>query len=135
MNALSVRQPFATLVATGAKRFETRSWSTSYRGPLAIHATRGWDRDDMRLALQLERRGVLAVEPRDLPRGAVIAMCRLVAIHRTSQWPPELVLSDLEVELGDYSVGRFAWQLADVVALPAPVPWRGELGLWEWPEP
>lgn len=41
MKALTLTQPWATLVAIGAKRIETRSWSTSYRGPLAIHAAKG----------------------------------------------------------------------------------------------
>lgn len=40
MKALTVHQPWATLIAIGAKRLETRSWSTSYRGPLAIHAAK-----------------------------------------------------------------------------------------------
>ena len=38
MKALTITQPWATLIAIGAKRFETRGWSTPYRGPLAIHA-------------------------------------------------------------------------------------------------
>ena len=38
MKALTLHQPWATLVAVGEKRIETRSWSTDYRGPLAIHA-------------------------------------------------------------------------------------------------
>ena len=38
MKALTLYQPWATLVAIGAKKIETRSWSTPYRGPLAIHA-------------------------------------------------------------------------------------------------
>lgn len=38
MKALTIRQPWASLVALGVKTIETRSWSTSYRGPLAIHA-------------------------------------------------------------------------------------------------
>lgn len=38
---LTLTQPWASLVAIGAKRIETRSWSTSYRGPLAIHAAQG----------------------------------------------------------------------------------------------
>lgn len=41
MKALTLTQPWATLVAIGAKRIETRSWSTTYRGPLAIHAAKG----------------------------------------------------------------------------------------------
>jgi activating signal cointegrator 1 len=38
IKCLTLTQPWATLVAIGAKRIETRSWATSYRGPLAIHA-------------------------------------------------------------------------------------------------
>jgi hypothetical protein len=40
MKVLTLSQPFATLVAIGAKKIETRSWSTKYRGPLAIHAAK-----------------------------------------------------------------------------------------------
>lgn len=38
MKALTIRQPWASLIAHGVKTIETRSWSTKYRGPLAIHA-------------------------------------------------------------------------------------------------
>lgn len=41
MKAITLTQPWATLVAIGAKRIETRSWRTNYRGPLAIHAAAG----------------------------------------------------------------------------------------------
>lgn len=44
MRALSLHQPWASLVALGVKRIETRSWATSYRGPLAIHASRKFPR-------------------------------------------------------------------------------------------
>ena len=40
MKALSVTQPWATLIATGQKQIETRSWGTRYRGPLYIHAAK-----------------------------------------------------------------------------------------------
>lgn len=39
MKALSVKQPFAALIAAGIKKYETRSWATKYRGPLLIHAS------------------------------------------------------------------------------------------------
>ena len=38
MKVLTLHQPWASLVALGVKTIETRSWSTQYRGPLAIHA-------------------------------------------------------------------------------------------------
>jgi len=38
MKAITLWQPWASLLACGAKKYETRSWATSYRGPIAIHA-------------------------------------------------------------------------------------------------
>lgn len=38
MRALTIRQPWASLIATGAKTIETRPWRTDYRGPVLIHA-------------------------------------------------------------------------------------------------
>ena len=38
---LTIAQPWATLVAIGAKQIETRSWQTNYRGDIAIHAGKG----------------------------------------------------------------------------------------------
>ena len=40
IKAVSLLQPWASLIAAGAKKFETRSWSTTYRGPLLICASR-----------------------------------------------------------------------------------------------
>ena len=36
--AITIRQPWAGLIAVGEKIYETRSWPTKYRGPIAIHA-------------------------------------------------------------------------------------------------
>jgi hypothetical protein len=148
MRALSLSQPWATLVAIGAKKFETRSWPTTYRGPLAIHAAKGWTAED---------RGLLLVEPfcsaldqaRDLwgqstPRGVIVAVCELTGCFATSRegspWieypfaglrlPPE----EPEASFGDYSPGRFAFRLENVRPFDKPVPARGMLGLWEWKE-
>jgi hypothetical protein len=41
MRGLTLTQPWATLVAIGAKQIETRGWVTDYRGPIAIHAGQG----------------------------------------------------------------------------------------------
>ena len=39
MKAISLKQPFAALVAAGVKKYETRKWKTEYRGPLLIQAS------------------------------------------------------------------------------------------------
>lgn len=84
MKALSLTQPWATLVAVGAKRIETRSWGTTYRGPIAIHASKAFPRADRDLCLtnnvffSVLKQHISRVA--DLPRGAVIATARLVDV-------------------------------------------------------
>lgn len=155
MKALTLTQPWATLIALGAKTFETRGWSTNYRGPLAIHAAKGLGGfkaypDERVTAAELRRRFVslcgeepfasvltgARLVPADLPLGAV------VAIGWVSQCAPtESVRKYLrnngrldEISFGDYSDGRYAFELVDVGALPRPVPATGALGLWDLPE-
>lgn len=140
MKAITLTQPWASLVALGLKKIETRSWGTSYRGPLAIHAAKGFPRQCREFHEEMARE--YAALGHQVPLGAVIATCRLVAAG------PMVELSDgrwcvrtpggirpvpeEEEPLGDYALNRFGWFLEDVTPLPEPVPARGALGLWEW---
>lgn len=130
--ALTLSQPWATLVALGVKRIETRSWRTSHRGRLLIHAAAG--KSDRNLEWRLAARKVI---PSDLtgpgmPLGAFVAIAQLVDIVRIPEdWQPS---DALEAELGDYRAGRFAWMLSDVFPLVPPAPARGALGLWDGPD-
>lgn len=125
MKALTITQPWASLIALGYKRVETRSWTTKHRGPLAIHASAGWTKADRTFAEELVAEGVLPTL--DVPRGAVIALAELYAISPTEG----LEISKEENRMGNFGPGRFAWGLSDVVAIE-PVPAKGALGLWEW---
>jgi hypothetical protein len=49
MKCLSIIQPWASLIAIGAKRYETRSWQTRLRGRIAIAASRRWRREGFSL--------------------------------------------------------------------------------------
>lgn len=135
MKAITLTQPWATLVAIGAKTIETRSWSTNYRGELAIHAAKGFPVDCKWLCFGEPFRTLLYEHgyhhPDQLPRGLVIATARLVNVRATS----DLVVSPLEEALGDFSDGRFGWLLANVQRIE-PTAARGSLGLWDWiPQP
>lgn len=153
MKALSITQPWATLIAQGHKRIETRSWSTNYRGPLVIHAGKslpGWVVKLVRS--EPEFAGALGdlFDPRkqvlgDLPRGFIVATCQLVAVKfiplggdgwdwigptgRRFHYP----VTDRELAFGDFAVGRYAWLLDDIRPLEKPLPARGALGLWDAP--
>ncbi len=127
MKALSLTQPWASLVATDQKRVETRSWSTNYRGPLYIHAAKSMNDAAHDFATEELFGGRL---PLVLPLGALIATARLVDVRRTEAVIRELTAT--EIRYGDYTPGRFAWFLEDIQELPEPIPARGALGLWEW---
>lgn len=134
MKALTLTQPWATLVAIGSKHYETRSWQTKYRGPLAIHAAKGFPGHAREECYEARtRRALLAAGftgDDKLPLGAVIATAVLSDIFPTTQIVS--TLSNDEVWFGNYGPGRFAWHLTEVRMLAAPVPAKGALSLWEW---
>jgi hypothetical protein len=87
MKAITLYQPWATLVAMGKKRIETRSWSTNYRGPLAIHAGQNKKyitgnnysiigQEPFRSALLDDKYGYPTFP--DFPLGRVVATCELI---------------------------------------------------------
>lgn len=129
---ITVRQPWATLLACGRKEFETRSWPCDYRGPLAIHASgmlhpddRIWCREDADIGRILRDLGYADVTL--LPLGAVLAVGTLADCVPTGDLR---YLTRTERALGDFSPGRWAWRFKGMMRLPAPVPARGRLGLW-----
>ena len=80
VKALTMTQPWASLVAIGENTIETRSWSTRYRGPLAIHAAKGFPADARALCQRQSYRAVLVrhgyASADDLPLGCVLAVAR-----------------------------------------------------------
>jgi hypothetical protein len=132
MKALTLWQPWATLVAIGAKRIETRSWSTNYRGPLAIHAARSTvghkvcSREPFRSTLEAYGYQV----PANAPHMSVIAICELVDILPTED--VRGIVESRELAFGDYETGRHAWLLDRVRRLGIPIRAKGAQGLWTW---
>ena len=138
MKALTLWQPWATLIAIGAKGIETRSWFTHYRGPLAIHAAKTFWGEDRRRCFLPPFSTVLAAHdltPDILPLGKIVCLASLDdcietrAVNLTE-------ITENEQAFGDFSWGRFAWFLAEIQGLPNPVPARGARRLWpvEWSE-
>ena len=129
--ALTLTQPWATLVVLGEKRWETRSWRTRYRGSIAIHAAKTFPRSAKRLAERdpyyVTTLGKYPITR--LPLGAIIGTVEIVEIERVEA-VVDVVIGRKEKAFGDYSPGRWAWQLANPVLFDEPIPWRGALGLW-----
>lgn len=159
MKAITLTQPWATLVAIGAKHIETRSWATSYRGPLVIHAGKGLGpvggktglkglvaNEPFLTALQAWHPNTVVRPDYWLPFGAIVATCELASIAEIMSdclWTTRngklvkggrMPLPDeMERSFGDYTpFGRYAWMLTNVQPLPNPIPAKGALSLWEW---
>jgi hypothetical protein len=127
VKALSLWQPWASLIAAGLKQYETRSWATPYRGLLAIHAAKRQPDVDVSDLLHPVQAGRVA---QPLPLGAVVCVVDLVDVVPTTG--VRETLSKLEYRVGDYSPGRWAWKLELVRAFETPIPARGAQGLWDW---
>lgn len=130
MKGLTILQPWAQLIVIGAKRVETRSWSTSYRGPMLIHASKS--REYLPMAVFAHWAGPLRgrfPQPEQLPLGAVVAVSELIDCVQMTEANIERVPMD-ERRFGDYQPGRYMWILANVRPLANPVPARGQRGLW-----
>ena len=124
MKCLSLTQPWGTLVVSGKKLIETRSWTTRYRGPLLIHAAKSFPAYARDFCIS-----VIGLMPTELPFGAIIGKVVLRDLRRTEEIAP--TLTDLERLYGDYSPGRWAWELSEAEAFETPLPWKGSLGLFE----
>lgn len=143
--ALTLTQPWATLVAIQAKVIETRDWSTRHRGPLAIHAAKGFPSEARQLVYAEPFRTVLRSIGVDsfehLPTARIVAVTTVAKCYRfgedtlasvqqggrVGRWPEH------EWAFGDFAAGRFGFLLENTIALATHVPARGMLNLWRIP--
>ncbi|MFH1086150.1 MAG: ASCH domain-containing protein [Chloroflexota bacterium] len=125
MKALTIRQPWAWLIVNGYKTVENRSWATSYRGPLAIHAGQKIERlviEDLIAQWTADGEAPSEAELQEMrTTGATIGVVELVDCTLTPTEP-----NDVEWR----SPGNYAWVLREPRVLDTPVPMKGRLGLF-----
>lgn len=129
-------QPRASLVAIGAKRLETRSKPTEHRGLIAIHASKGYSPENREIArTEIFERALFAggVSHPELYCGQIVAVAELVDCVRVDELRDSPLLTNAERAFGNFSDGRYAYVLQDARPLKKPIPFKGQLGLWEVP--
>lgn len=102
MKAISIKEPWASLINSGKKTIETRTWKTDYRGKLLLCCSK---------------------KPSSVLSGLAFAVCDLVEIR------PMTVLDEYLAGCKKYD-GAYSWVLENV-KLIAPFPVKGKLSLFD----
>ncbi len=125
MKALTVRQPWAWALLTEhiqRKTIENRSWSTRYRGRLAIHAAKGMTQREYRQAADFCAMNGLSLPPaHTLAFGCVLGMVDMVDCVDSASSP--------------WFEGPYGFVFNEPKCFPTPIPAQGALGLWDWAIP
>lgn len=142
MKAITVIQPWASLLVEGAKLFETRSWKTNYRGEILIHAGKkdplfgisvmgdeAWN--NVCIALQIY--GATNRFKR-FPTGAIIGKATLVNCIEVDQAFSDKIKSECHAEysFGDFAPGRYAWMMQNPIIFDKPILVSGKQGMWNY---
>lgn len=136
MKAISIKNPFAGLIASGKKRYEVRTWTTKYRGDLLICSSQKPEKDLWKYYTDFEfgydfAKEVFKTGP--MPDGYALAVSQLVNIipfdRPFQQNHLAFVQKHALIEyLGDKQY--FLWELQDTVKI-LPFPVKGKLGFFD----
>ena len=126
MKAITIKQPFATLIAEGLKEYEFRTWKTKYRGDILIHAGKGVDKAAM------ERFAYLNL---NYPLGCFVAKAAITdCVEVDDEMREALRRKNFAIYEGtteDNSWHGYGFKLENVEKID-PVLANGKLGLWEY---
>lgn len=125
MKAITIKQPFASLIAAGIKEYEFRTWKTKYRGEILIHAGKGVDKKAMK---KFEKYGL------EYPSGCIIAKVNLSDCIKVDDEFRQ-ILSVKNPEVYHSIIKHDEWEgygfKLDNVRKIEPIPAKGKLSIWE----
>jgi len=125
MKVLTIKQPWATLIMQGYKRFEFRSWQTKYRGDLLIHAGKGIDKEAIK---RLEK-----YLPKELLTGKILGKVTLVdCIKMSPEFKERLLKENKDIYAKSSFQENYGWQMDNVQVFKEPIETKAHLSLWEY---
>ena len=124
MKVLTIKQPWASLIIDGNKRFEFRSWKTNYRGELLIHAGKSIDKE------AYERlKGYLT----EIPLGKIIGKVELTnCIKTTPKFLKERLKENKDIYTKSSFKEEYALKVEVIEKFNKPIDAKGKLGLWNY---
>jgi len=123
MKVLTLKQPWATLVAEGIKKYEFRSWRTKYRGKVLIHAGSGIDKKEMDKYKNLDL---------TFPSKKIIAIVDVEDCLELNDELNKKIIAEKNIAYGDKYRDGYAWKLSNVKKLNIDKDISGQLGLWNY---
>ena len=127
MKVITLKQPFASLIAEGYKEYEFRTWKTSYRGEIYIHAGLSIDKEAMKRFEYLNL---------DYPQGQIIAKCNITDCVLIDEKMKELLKKkDPIVYQGAILSNKkeYGFKLENIKKIK-PIKTKGKLSIWEYKE-
>lgn len=128
MKALTIRQPWATLIMQGVKRYEFRSWKTNFRGEVLIHAGKGIDKEAVERLKKYLPEG-------ELPLGKILGKVNITDCVPMSEEFASMLSKENNDIYTTHSFSRnYGFKLEDVEVFDTPIDAKGQLGFWNFKE-
>ncbi len=132
VKAITLYQPYASLIIAGQKRFETRTWGAQYSGLLVIHAGKTLEVETGNRTFMYHLLASGLGDYRKLPLGAALGVVWKGKCFKGRSVIPHI--DEREKSFGGFEGDdRVAWELFNPVAFDQPIPMRGSQGLWDYP--
>lgn len=122
MKVITLKQPWATLVAEGLKKYEFRSWKFNYRGEILIHAGKGVDKEAMKKFEHLNL---------NYQQSKIIAKVKIIDCIKLTDEINEKIIKENELIYGHkYDRTGYAWKLEMIEKINADKELSGKQGIW-----
>lgn len=124
MKVLTIKEPWASLIINGYKKYEFRTWKTNYRGKILIHA-----------GMSLDRNMLEKVKNYNLTcsKGYIVGEASLVdCILVDEEFNERLKNIDPIIYGNNSHIGTYAWKLENIIMYKNQIPIKGKLGLWNY---
>ena len=124
MKVLTIKEPWATLIIDGYKKYEFRSWKTNYRGKILIHAGKSCEKNNINKFKNYN----LSFSNGEIIGEAYITDC----IKVTEELDKKLNEIDPHVYGNSNHIDKYAWKLEKVKKYNKTIKINGKLGLWNY---
>lgn len=123
LKVLTLKQPWATLVAEGIKKYEFRFWKTKYRGKVLIHAGKGIDKEDMKKYKNMNL---------EFPSRKILSVVEIEDCLELNEELNNKIISENNIAYGNKVRTGYAWKLNNIKKINYDKEVNGQLGLWNY---